>query len=478
MSAGGAFSRRRTGLKSASRMLLQVARGRKLTGSSTWCSVAPWVGRVLMSRSAGVGPSAGLASSDGASWRRQLGDGGEDGAPVVEERDDVAHGELLPARTDRPPAGQGGARSVRMAGSNPDGGLDTGQALAPARASGGAGGGVPGLGARRAGVHRRDADVRDDTDPGGSPDGVACRGGRVTVSGESRTWWVPCCRWPGWHGLRRMLCSRTRHPPRETWGGGVPFEQRRHVGGLDGAELRHQRERGRRGSARGRQHRRGRASRQACGRGRVRLHARHPRMRSAGSRQSSAGSRWGSVPPGRARVPGRTAVGCSVMESSARRRARSPGGRLCRYRPPLQQIGADAPSAPGRGRIRRGPVPADARPRTPRSWLRSSATAVSLARVRRTVGDGPGARSLLHRAGWHPRDRGRHRADGVKGPGPSRTPSGSDSSGEHFRAAARSELVGVVGDARIHGLDVDRGLVAYLPYWELAPQSVTVVARG
>ena len=40
------------------------------------------------------------------------------------------------------------------------------------------------------------------------------------------------------------------------------------------------------------------------------------------------------------------------------------------------------------------------------------------------------------------------------------------------------EVVGVVGDARILGLDVDPGLVAYLPYWGLAPSSVTVVARG
>ncbi len=40
------------------------------------------------------------------------------------------------------------------------------------------------------------------------------------------------------------------------------------------------------------------------------------------------------------------------------------------------------------------------------------------------------------------------------------------------------EVVGVVGDARILGLDVDPGLVAYLPYWELAPRTVTVVARG
>ena len=40
------------------------------------------------------------------------------------------------------------------------------------------------------------------------------------------------------------------------------------------------------------------------------------------------------------------------------------------------------------------------------------------------------------------------------------------------------EVVGVVADARILGLDVDPGLVAYLPYWGLAPSSVTVVARG
>ena len=40
------------------------------------------------------------------------------------------------------------------------------------------------------------------------------------------------------------------------------------------------------------------------------------------------------------------------------------------------------------------------------------------------------------------------------------------------------EVVGVVADARILGLDVDPGLVAYLPYWGFAPSSVTVVARG
>ena len=40
------------------------------------------------------------------------------------------------------------------------------------------------------------------------------------------------------------------------------------------------------------------------------------------------------------------------------------------------------------------------------------------------------------------------------------------------------EVVGVVGDARILGLDVDPGLVAYLPYWELPQRDVTVVARG
>ena len=39
------------------------------------------------------------------------------------------------------------------------------------------------------------------------------------------------------------------------------------------------------------------------------------------------------------------------------------------------------------------------------------------------------------------------------------------------------EVVGVVGDARILGLDVDPGLVAYLPYWGLAPSSATLVAR-
>ena len=40
------------------------------------------------------------------------------------------------------------------------------------------------------------------------------------------------------------------------------------------------------------------------------------------------------------------------------------------------------------------------------------------------------------------------------------------------------EVVGVVGDARILGLDVDPGLVAYLPYWALPHSEVTVVARG
>ncbi len=40
------------------------------------------------------------------------------------------------------------------------------------------------------------------------------------------------------------------------------------------------------------------------------------------------------------------------------------------------------------------------------------------------------------------------------------------------------EVVGVVADARILGLDVDPGLVAYLPYWEFAPANATVVARG
>lgn len=40
------------------------------------------------------------------------------------------------------------------------------------------------------------------------------------------------------------------------------------------------------------------------------------------------------------------------------------------------------------------------------------------------------------------------------------------------------EVVGIVGDARILGLDVDPGLVAYLPYWALARRDVTIVARG
>ena len=38
--------------------------------------------------------------------------------------------------------------------------------------------------------------------------------------------------------------------------------------------------------------------------------------------------------------------------------------------------------------------------------------------------------------------------------------------------------MGIVGDARILGLDVDPGLVAYLPYWALARRDVTIVARG
>ena len=60
---------------------------------------------------------------------------------------------------------------------------------------------------------------------------------------------------------------------------------------------------------------------------------------------------------------------------------------------------------------------------------------------------------------------------------------GEDPIGRRFRRGTipdrpLQQVVGVVADARILGLDVDPGLVAYLPYWELAPQSVTVVARG
>ena len=40
------------------------------------------------------------------------------------------------------------------------------------------------------------------------------------------------------------------------------------------------------------------------------------------------------------------------------------------------------------------------------------------------------------------------------------------------------EVVGIVGDARILGLDVDPGLVAYLPYWALARRDATIVSRG
>ena len=40
------------------------------------------------------------------------------------------------------------------------------------------------------------------------------------------------------------------------------------------------------------------------------------------------------------------------------------------------------------------------------------------------------------------------------------------------------EAAGVVADARILGLDIDPGLVACFPYWELTPSNATVVARG
>ena len=60
---------------------------------------------------------------------------------------------------------------------------------------------------------------------------------------------------------------------------------------------------------------------------------------------------------------------------------------------------------------------------------------------------------------------------------------GEDPIGRRFRRGnspdrPSQEVVGVVGDARILGLDVDPGLVAYLPYWEFAPANATVVARG
>ena len=82
-------------------MLLEVARSTKPTDSSACCIVAPPVGPTLMSRR----PAQDNARAIGRSRRRrrclrgapQLGDGGEDGAPVaVEERDDAPHGELLP----------------------------------------------------------------------------------------------------------------------------------------------------------------------------------------------------------------------------------------------------------------------------------------------------------------------------------------------------------------------------------------------
>lgn len=60
---------------------------------------------------------------------------------------------------------------------------------------------------------------------------------------------------------------------------------------------------------------------------------------------------------------------------------------------------------------------------------------------------------------------------------------GQDPIGRRFHRGSApgrlaQEVVGVVGDARILGLDVDPGLVVYLPYWELARRNVTVVARG
>ena len=59
---------------------------------------------------------------------------------------------------------------------------------------------------------------------------------------------------------------------------------------------------------------------------------------------------------------------------------------------------------------------------------------------------------------------------------------GQDPIGRGILRGARPDnpvhVVGVVGDARILGLDVDPGLVAYLPYWDLPRLNVTVVARG
>lgn len=73
--------------------------------------------------------------------------------------------------------------------------------------------------------------------------------------------------------------------------------------------------------------------------------------------------------------------------------------------------------------------------------------------------------------------RGRHRADGRRG-WPEQDPIGQRFVRGNSPGRPSQEVVGAVGDARLLGLDVDPGLVAYLPYWELAPQNVTVVARG
>ena len=61
--------------------------------------------------------------------------------------------------------------------------------------------------------------------------------------------------------------------------------------------------------------------------------------------------------------------------------------------------------------------------------------------------------------------------------------SGEDPIGRRFRRGTipdrpLQEAAGVVADARILGLDVDPGLVACFPYWELTPSNATVVARG
>ena len=61
-------------------------------------------------------PPAGFAAADDGFVAFQLGDGGEDGAPVaVEQRDDAPHGELLPgeASVDQLFGHRGGKRTAR-----------------------------------------------------------------------------------------------------------------------------------------------------------------------------------------------------------------------------------------------------------------------------------------------------------------------------------------------------------------------------